>query len=470
MRPGSARAIGLPGPSAPGWVQTMRFARSPFEYVRACARRYGDAFTMRMAGMGDVAMFAAPAAVREIFGLPADSMRNGNDVVRYLLHERSVIFLEGEEHRAARKLLTPPFHGARLAGAAPLFLESTRRACEAWSDGDTVNLHRAFQHATFEALLSSIFGEAEIPGFDRLRSELLDYVNGQLTNGMFLASVAFGPRLYEMLRARTARARASLERGAGPPRLGLFARRGSNLAAVETALELLIRDRKAGARGRPDGGDALGRMLDSGAMSDDDVARQVLTLLVAGHDTTSLALSWLTIHVLERPDVRARLLDELRGARAADGLDPTVVAELPYLGAVVAESLRHAPIASFVPRRMERDAVIAGVEIPAGSCVAANILAAHARPESWGDPEVFRPERFLEGEPVAGSFIPFGGGVRRCLGAAFATAEMRFVLAALLSEWEMEIAPGYRARPAVHGFLIGPAKPLRVRVRRRTRA
>jgi len=453
-------AITLPqGPKLPGWMQTIEFSRRPYDFVRECSKQFGDIYTLNIAGMGNTVMFSSPEAVRAIFALPGDGMHNGNDVVRYLLNERSVVFLEGRPHHKTRQVLSMPLNGKALHSYAPRFLESAQRISNTWKEGQQINLHHAFQEITFDALMQAAFGEAQLESYGELRKELIAFVNGQLTNTMFFASVLLGSRLYDLIRTSADRAKQNLKTGKTTQAFGLFAKRAINLARVEYLLEKMVAERRAQTQR---GTDALSRMLEAGDISEHDIVQQLITILVAGHDTTSLALSWIMFQVLQRPEVLNRLLDELQTVQSVDGLDASAVDKLPWLGAVINESLRVTPGAAFVPRRLDQDVEISGVAVPAGTCIAANVIGAHSRNETWKDAELFRPERFLEQDPTAWTFLPFGGGIRRCLGAAFAMTEMRLIFAHLLNNWTFTNVPSYKAKPAVHGFLIGPAKSLQV--------
>src|SRR5260221_9316895 len=158
-------AITLPqGPKLPGWAQTIEFSRHPYDFLRECSNRFGDTYTLNIAGMGDIVMFSSPEAVRAIFALPGDGMHNGNDVVRYLLNERSVVFLEGKPHHKTRQVLSTPLNGKALHSYAPRFLESAQRISNTWKDGQQINLHHTFQEITFDALMQATFGENQLKG------------------------------------------------------------------------------------------------------------------------------------------------------------------------------------------------------------------------------------------------------------------------------------------------------------------
>ncbi len=457
-------APGLPIPAA---LQTLAFAGHPYRFLRALGERYGDTCAFDLLGEGTIVLFSAPEAVKETFRLPPAELRSANETVSYLLDPRSVIFLEGEEHHTHRRLMSPPFEGRALEGYAPAILRALDAATRDVRDGAELALAPVLQRATFDALLGAILGLEPAPRWEPLREELLAFVNGQLTAPMFFAALVAGSRLRGRLERGAAEAKARLRRGEGAPRVAAFARRSANLARVELLLEELVAERR---RAPTSGGDVLSRFAahcGPTQVSDRDVVQELLTLLIAGHDTTSLALSWAIVRCLQRPEVIDRLRDELRPAVTPDGVDPAAVGQCAYLDAVVTESLRLDPVAAFAPRRSTRDLTIGGTRLPAGTRFAANVIGAHHRVETWGDPLAFRPERFLGAGPSPTVFLPFGGGYRRCVGAAFARYEMGLVLARLFTGFSLALPRGYRATPSVHGFLIGPRWPVRVRASRR---
>jgi len=456
----------LEGPALFSWGQTTAFGLAPYRYLRHCQRRFGDTHRLQLAGMGEMVLYSAPDDVQAVFSLKAAEYENGNDPVRYLLDPRSVVFLEGEAHRRARKALTPPFAGRALRGYAPRFVESAERVSAGWRAGQTIDLTAAFQQVTFDALMGATLGMGTADCPAPLRAELLRFVSGQLSSGMFFASAVMGPSLYARLRAQTDAAKAALRDDRPLTGRTPLAGRAHNLARVEVWLADLVAARRADPVQGPD---ALSRLIAEGdAYSDTDVVHQLLTLLIAGHDTTSLALSWVASQLMARPALLQRVVDEALACEAPEQAESAAVA-LPLLHAVVQESLRLTPGAAIAPRRLCVDKEIAGECIPAGTVVAANVVGAHSRAETWGDPDVFRPERFLGITPPSNTFFPFGGGLRRCLGAAFASTEMPLVLAVLLRGWALSPVTSRAPTPAVHGFLIGPARHVRARVQPRGR-
>jgi cytochrome P450 len=346
-------------------------------------------------------------------------------------------------------------------------VESARRVSAGWAPGETVDLTAAFQEVTFDALMGATLGMGTADCPPALRAELLRFVSGQLSSGMFFASAVMGPTLYARLRGTADTAKDALRAGSPLVARTPLAARAHNLARVEVWLADLVAARRADP---VDGPDALSRLIAEGdAFSDTDVVQQLLTLLIAGHDTTSLALSWVAAQLMARPALLAEVVAEAVACEAPESAESAAVA-LPLLYSVVQESLRFTPGAAVAPRRLLVDKVIAGETIRAGTVVAANVIGAHSRVETWGDPEVFRPARFREGPPAANTFFPFGGGLRRCLGAAFAQAEMPLVLAVLLRSWAFSPVTRLAPIPSIHGFLIGPARNVRARLQQRSDA
>jgi cytochrome P450 len=194
------------------------------------------------------------------------------------------------------------------------------------------------------------------------------------------------------------------------------------------------------------------------AMTDDELIDEMFTLLGAGHETTAASLAWSLSHILPRRTVMEKLQDELTTVVGAAPVGAEHLQKLPYLDAVINETLRLTPVAVGVMRRVKAPVRIGGRDLPAGINVSAPIYVVHHRPDLWPDPERFDPERFLNARPKPYTFFPFGGGVRRCLGAAFAGYEMKIVLATVLSRVTMRLAPGYRARPVLRAVAIGPSK------------
>jgi cytochrome P450 family 135 len=384
-----------PGPRLPRAVQTAAWITRPGPFLLRAQRQFGDMFTIRIGGEPPWVMLAHPDAVREVFTGDPAVMHAGkaNLVLRPLVGHASVLLLDGPQHMRQRKLMLPPFHGSRMAGYRDLVAAIAREHIGAWPRGESLPLAPRMQAITLDVVLRVIFGvDAESDRLDSLRDRLRAMLARVLGGSSMLAMASAGPRRVE--------------------RSGVYNRW---LRPVDALLREQIEER----RGAP-GDDVLSLLLaarfqDGSPMSDQELRDELVTLLVAGHETTATALSWTVERLTRVPG----------GWRAMrDGGEE-------YAEAAAKEALRLRPVLPVVLRNLQQPATIAGVDLPAGTVVAPSIYLVHRRPELYPDPAAFRPERFLGPEPQGGTYtwIPFGGGVRRCLGAAFALMELRVVLA-----------------------------------------
>ncbi|HEY8518417.1 MAG TPA: cytochrome P450 [Candidatus Binatia bacterium] len=451
-----------PGPDAPPLLQGLRWVQWPIPFLEECARRFGDAFTVRLPGRPPIVMVSHPDAIKDLFTGSEEDLRAGeaNYVLEPLLGRHSLLLLDGSEHLRERRLLLPPFHGERMQAYGETMQEIARRAVDAWPVGRAFAIHPEMQAITLDVILRTVFGLDEGPKMEALRRELVE-----------LLAVSANPQL--LLAA--AQARAAGNGGAATHRAA--ARPLEVRARVDALLFAEIARRRAaheqassnGANGAQRS-DVLSLLLsardESGApLSDQALRDELITLLVAGHETTATALAWAVHHVLEHDEVRERLESEL--ARLGENATPEAIMRLDYLDAVAKETLRLTPIVPMVGRRLTRDLEIGGMRLPAGVVAAPCIVLAHRRPERWPEPLAFRPERFLESKPTPYEFLPFGGGVRRCLGAAFALYEMRIVLAEVLTRVVLRAAPGYQVRVVRRSVTLAPSEGMPVVVERR---
>jgi cytochrome P450 len=392
-----------PGPRAPRVAQMAAWLARPLWFASQCRARYGDAFTVRIEERPWV-MLADPAAIRAVFTAPPDLVHAGdaNAILRPMLGPSSVLLLDGAEHLHQRRLMLPAFHGARLERYRRIMVDATDRALAGWVPGEPVSLRPHAQAITLEVIVRAVFGVEAGPAHDRLR-ELLSGVLDRLTRVRRMVLVAtLGPH--------------------HPRMIALFRR---ELAAVDAELHRLIAERRA-APDLAERDDVLSTLLlardESGAgLSDGELRDELMTLLVAGHETTANSLAW----AFERL------------SRTPGGLE-RVAADRAYAEAAVRETLRLRPVIALVARRLTRAAEIGGLRLPAGAVVTPCILLVHRRPDVYPDPDAFRPERFLETPPGTYTWIPFGGGVRRCLGATFAEMELQVVLRRIASRVALE--------------------------------
>jgi cytochrome P450 len=433
-----------PGPWEPPVVQMLRWLLRPISFMDACARRYGDVFSVRFLGFErPMVMLSDPDAIRALYTGHQHGLPPGRTLtLRPVLGPRSVLLLEGEEHLARRRLMLPPFHGERMRSYESTMREIATSEIARWPIGEPFPLHPRMQALTLEVILRAVFGVGGSERAARLR-ETLPRLVGQTASIALQVRVLVASRLrrgerpLEGMRALMAEIDELL--------LAEIAerRRDPSLSEREDILSLLI-----GAR-----------FADGSAMGDDELRDQLLTLLLAGHETTATALAWTFDLLLRHPKVLARLREELEDS----GGD----IEGEYLRAVVAESLRLRPVVPLAGRRLDRELPAGRWTLPAGTDVTPAIWLTHMRADVYPEPTRFRPERFLSDPPSTYAWVPFGGGVRRCLGAAFAEFEMRVVLATVLRSLELEPVGRTAERIARRNVTFSPRTGTRVRVRAR---
>jgi cytochrome P450 len=399
-----------PGPNAPAALQTARLVARPVPFFEACRRRYGETFTARVLRVGPMVFISDPTSIKTLFGADRqNTIAPGRNVVLApVLGQRSLLLLEGEEHLRRRKLMLPPFHGERMRAYEAVMAEATEREVAAWPVGRRFPLHPSMQAITLEVILRAVFGVEDDERRRLLRRTLvaiLATTRSPRAIGMTIGRLRRLPayrRVGEMLAEADEILLAEIAQRRDDP----------NLASREDILSLLV-----GAR-----------FEDGSAMSDAELRDQLMTLLMAGHETTATGLAWAFDLLFRAPREHERLRAEL-----AEG-------DHEYLDAVIEETLRLRPVVPFVGRELRVAAELDGYALPEGTVVMPSIYLAHTREDSYPDPHAFRPERFLEGGPDTFSWIPFGGGTRRCIGAAFAQLEMRVVLRTVLGRAELRSA------------------------------
>lgn len=425
-----------PGPrSSLGFM--VRYLRDPIGCMLPLAREYGD--PVLFPGNAPVVFTGDPAGIKAIYSADPDTFEPLNQDLGVFVGARSLILLGGAEHRRARKLMTPPFHGARMRAYGEQIVRLTEQRTAAWRPGQRVSTLDTLQHISLDVILQAIFGVTEPERMASLSKLLLEITNG------ISPLIALVPSLRREFG------------GVGP--YASFMRRRQRL---HEQLDALIAERRA-AGPREDILSLLlsARYEDGQPMPDDEVRDQLVLLVLAGHETTAIAIAW-SLYALHRPEnaaVLERLRAELEGADPA----PEAMEKLPYLEATCQETLRRFPIAPAPnPRRLLRPFELMGYTLPAGTGVCAAIALAHFREEVYPEPMRFRPERFLERQFSPFEFLPFGGGSRRCLGAAMASYEMKLVLGTLLRRYRLRLDSLRPDTGAVRAANAGPARGVKM--------
>ena len=432
--------MGLPpGPRAPATVNTARFLRRPLDTLLGWQRRYGDAFRVRFLVFGEGVYVADPEEIRAMFTGDQSDLLAGeaNAFLSPVLGQHSVLVLDGAEHMRQRKLLLPPFQGSAVNNFRTVIREVAEAELAGWHEGRELVLRERMRALTFEVICRAVFGVTELARVERLRSALLAVIDSGAGIGPFIPEALrrdLGPLSpWGRFRRRLARADALLyeeiERRRGEP----------DLEERTDVLSLLLRARDE--EDRP--------------MSDVELRDELMTMLGAGHETTATGLAWAFDLLMHNPEPLARLRDEL-----ASGDDS-------YLEAVVTETLRVRPVIDAAERTLVEPRTICGYELPAGMRVYPAIALVHHRPDLYPEPERFRPERFLGGKAESYAWLPFGGGIRRCIGAALAQAEMAEVIRTVLSRVELEPLRKEPETVVMRGITVVPGHGAPARVARR---
>ena len=435
MRPESATGL-PPGPRLPRWVQTAGFILQPSRWIDANRRRYGDVVTFRSLFDPCFVMVFDPEIAKQVFRGPPDQLRAGeaNAVLGPVVGRRSVLLLDGAEHLRERKLLLPPFHGERMRAYERVMTEAADRAIDSWPVGREFTLLPSLRSLTLDVILRAVFGVDEGPRMEELKRRLRAMIDPTSTRVGLIALALSGGRF-----------------GSGA---------GQRFEERRAAVDELIYDEIAKRRDAPDLAERedvfsmllLARDEHGQAMTDAELRDELVTLLVAGHETTATGLAWAFELLLRNPEVLSRAR-----AEAADG-------DRAYIDAVVKETLRLKPVISGVGRVVRGEPFRVGqFEIPVGIEINPSIAAIHRRRDRYPDPREFRPERFLgDDAPDTYTWLPFGGGTRRCLGAAFASFEMSVVIRQVLLRADLAPAGGRPEKGVRKGITFTPKRGVRV--------
>ncbi len=392
-----------PGPPLPKPIQTAIWSRQARRMLYACQDRYGDIFTFKVAYEGTWVLLADPEAIKQVFtGDPkVFHAGEGNQILATVLGQNSVLVLDEKPHMSQRKLLLPPFHGARMQGYEATMTEIAQREIERWPTGTPYKLRPRMQALTLEIILQTVFGVRDGARMDELRAALREFLDLTTNPRILLPVLLIGPdnvRRFGPFRRRVDRVDELIYREIAERR------RAEDVEQRDDVLSMLV----------------AARHEDGSPMSDEEMRDELLTLLVAGHETTATSLAWAVERLSRHPDKLERLRAEVEAGQEE------------YVTATIQETLRLRPVISLVLRKLTEPVQIGGYELPAGVSVAPCVYLVHRNPEVYPEPQAFRPERFLDNPPGTYTWIPFGGGVRRCLGASFAQFEMAVVLKELL--------------------------------------
>jgi cytochrome P450 family 135 len=419
------------GPRSPPLVQIARWVAQPLQMLDDCKRRYGSVFTFAPPREAKIVIVSDPELVKAIFKAPTDVLLAGvvnATILEPVVGKNSLLTLDGDEHIRQRRLLLPSFHGERMQAYATVMREITESNLATWPTDQPFALQPMMQSITLDVILKTVFGLDTPEKAAALRSSLVELLEIAANPFLFFFGVVgLDPFKVPWLRI------TKLKR------------------AVDVELYRMIAEaRKSGARGTDVLSMMLGARDEAGqGMSDVELRDELVTLLLAGHETTATALAWTFDRLLANPETLERLRSDL-----AAGSEE-------YLDAVIRETLRVRPIIPLVGRHVAKPYQLGRWTLPVGSRVAPSIYLLGRRPEAYPEPDRFMPERHLGVKPDPMTWIPFGGGTRRCIGMAFALFEMRIVLQTIVPRMKLTLVGG-EAKVVRRGITLAPAGGTRV--------
>lgn len=426
---------------SPPWWQLIQWVADPLRFQDKYSQTYGDCFTMRLGGLGEVVLLGNPEAIQDLFSQDAKfDVGRGNGIAEPLIGRNSLMLMDGDRHRRERKLLMPPFHGERLQTYAQQIVDITRQVTDRWQVGQPFVARAAMQQISLEMILQIVFGLREGDRYDQLKPLLTAWLD--MTDSPLRSSLLFFK---------------FLQRDLGPwsPWGQMKQRQGQ----VHALLQGEIGDRRD--QQQAPGTDVLSLMMaardEAGQpMADEELRDELLTILFAGHETTSTTLAWALYQIHRHPQVYETLIAELDSL--GDDASPMAVVQLPYLNAVCQETLRMYPVLPVIFPRIAKEPVqVGGQWFDAETIFMPTIYLVHYREDLYANAHEFQPERFLNRQYSPSEYFPFGGGSRRCLGYALAQLEMKLVLATVLSQCRLALADERPAKLQRRGFTLAPS-------------
>jgi cytochrome P450 family 135 len=414
-------------------LHTLRFTLDPDGYFAAAHRRYGDVFTLRVLGQQWVAV-AHPDAVKEVLSHGPEEVDSGaaNQALSPVLGTRNLLLLDGEEHLHRRRIVLPPFHGERMRTYEATIRAAARKQVAEWPIGDPVAALPRMQALTFEVIMRCVFGVGEGERVGQLGEALQAMISWVTDMRRVLFFFLVGPeRLNSVPTFRRQLARVDREILAEISRRRAL----SDLDEREDILSMLVQATDE----------------DGEHLSDEELRDELMTLLIAGHETTATLLSWAIHDLIRDPASQDRLARE-GGA---------------FCDAVITETLRLHPPTGGIVRRLRKPLTIGGYELPIGTDVLPITLLVHRRADVYPDPWTFKPTRFLDAKPPPGGWFPFGGSVRRCIGASFAQFEAKIVLEELTKVLSLRPVEQRPERTSRRAIVLVPSKGARAIAERR---
>jgi cytochrome P450 family 110 len=439
----------LPNPiKTPALLQALQWIYDPIGYMEKAREQYGDIFTTKISGFGALVFVADPKANQQIltndrkqFSAPGEV----NRILQPIVGDRSLIMLNGEEHKQRRKLIMPSFHGERMQDYGRLIVNLTEKVFTNLPVGKTFVARSVTQTISLQVILETVFGLYEGERCDQLKRSISDLAD--IFRSPWTSAFLFFPWLQK-------------DWGSWSP--------WGYLLKIQQEIDSLLYAEIIDRRQHPDPSrtDILSLLMaatdETGeSLSDRELRDELMLLLFAGHETTATAMAWSLYWVHHHPEIYAKLTQEL--ASLGDDPNPLAISRLPYLTAVCHETLRIYPVGMLTfPRVVLEPTEILGHRLEPYAVLAGCIYLNHHREDIYPESRQFKPERFLERQFSPYEFMPFGGGARRCVGEALAMFEMKLVLATLLTRYRLELASDQEEKPQRRGVTLAPASGVKM--------
>jgi unspecific monooxygenase len=431
----------LPTAKKAKFLQRIQWLFNPLELMAETARDYGEFVNLSIIPNQDVTLISNPQAIQEIFAASVEQLdARGSQLLKSLLGENSLLLLSGTQHQRQRRLLTPPFYGDRMKSYGNIITDITKQVIKNLQIDTPFSVRNLMQEISLKVILHTVFGIYEGERFTQLQTLLCSMLN--FSDTPLRAAVNFFPVLQKDL-------------GDWSP-WGYFLKTREK---IDQLLYAEIQDRRNNPD--PNRSDILSLMMSARdengeAMTDVELRDELMTLLVAGHETTASAITWALYWIHHLPEVKEKLLNELNNID--ENTDKNEIFRLPYLTAVCNETLRIYPIAMVtLPRIVQSPMEIMGYEFSPGSWLMGCIYLVHHNSDLYPQPEKFNPERFLERQFAPYEFLPFGGGQRKCLGMSFALFEMKLVIATIMSQMDLKLLDNIPVKPVRRGVTLAPS-------------
>lgn len=441
----------LPQPKGISIIQVLNWIFRPMPYMMECAKNYGDVFALKLQGNLPPMLFVhSPEAMQQVLSNDQKELEapgDLNSISQYLLGKNSVISLSGKAHQRQRQLIMPPFHGERMRTYAELIENITIKVFNQQPKNQSFNIRNITQDITLQVMMEAVFGLYEGERAEKLKHLLCAILEqgGTPWRVIFL----YFPKLKETFGISE-----------------IWKRQMKKQEQADQLIYQEIRERRENFD--PKRTDILNLLMSAEdengqPMTDAELRDELMTLLVAGHETTATAISWAFYWIHKFPEVKEKLLAELDSL--GENYDSNTVFKLPYLTAVCNETLRICPVGMLTfPRRVKTPISLCGYQLEPGTIVMGSIYLAHHREDTYPEHEKFRPERFLEKQFSPYEFLPFGGGARRCIGLAFAQMEMKLILAKVLKTWSIKLVDTHEIKPKRRGLVTGPSSPITLEI------